>query len=72
MKAQFDGQCDSAFYPLTDHFGTQALAEYFRALTITSGFAAQFAFFNTASRYVLPRPRARPTHLAGHDPPQAP
>lgn len=44
VKAQFDGQYDSAFYPLTDHFGTQALTEYFRVLTITSGFAAQLAF----------------------------
>jgi amino acid transporter len=53
VKAQFDGQYDSAFYPLTDKFGGQAMTEYFRALTMTSGFAAQLAFFNTASRYLF-------------------
>ena len=53
VKAQFEGQYDSAFYPLTDRYGTSALTEYFRVLTITSGFAAQLAFFNTASRYVF-------------------
>ncbi len=67
VKAQFDGQYDSAFYPLTDHFGTQALTEYFRVLTITSGFAAQLAFYNTGARYLfsLGRERVLPSWLAG-------
>jgi amino acid transporter len=66
VKAQFAGQYDSAFYPLTDHFGTRGLTEYFRVLTITSGFAAQLAFYNTASRYVfsLSRERVLPSWLA--------
>ncbi|WP_319449831.1 MULTISPECIES: APC family permease [unclassified Mycobacterium] len=70
VKAQFDGQYDSAFYPLTDHFGTQALTEYFRVLTITSGFAAQLAFYNTAARYLfsLGRERVLPAWLAGTHP----
>jgi amino acid transporter len=66
VKAQFDGAYDSAFYPLTDRFGTRALTEYFRVLTITSGFAAQLAFYNTASRYLysLGRERVLPGWLA--------
>ncbi len=70
VKAQFDGQYDSAFYPLTDHFGTLALTEYFRVLTITSGFAAQLAFYNTAARYLfsLGRERVLPGWLAGTHP----
>ena len=66
VKAQFDGTYDSAFYPLTDRFGTRALTEYFRVLTITSGFAAQLAFYNTASRYLfsLGREQVLPGWLA--------
>jgi len=78
VKAQFEGKYDSAFYPLTDRFGTQALTEYFRVLTITSGFAAQLAFFNTASRYLfsLSRERLLPgwisvTHNKHHSPHRA-
>jgi amino acid transporter len=70
VKAQFEGTYDSAFYPLTDRFGTRALTEYFRVLTITSGFAAQLAFYNTASRYLfsLGRERVLPGWLAGTHP----
>jgi amino acid transporter len=66
VKAQFAGDYDSAFYPLTDHFGTAVLTEYFRVLTITSGFAAQLAFYNTASRYLfsLSRERMLPSWLS--------
>ncbi|RLV47831.1 APC family permease [Nocardioides mangrovicus] len=53
VLAQFKGTYDSAFYPLTDRYGSSALTEYFRVLTMTSGFAAQLAFFNTASRYLF-------------------
>lgn len=70
VKGQFDGQYDSAFYPLTDHFGTPALTEYFRVLTITSGFAAQLAFYNTSARYLfsLGRERVLPSWLGGTHP----
>jgi amino acid transporter len=66
VKAQFDGDYDSAFYPLTDKYGTRALTEYFRVLTITSGFAAQLAFYNTAARYLfsLGRERVLPSWVA--------
>jgi amino acid transporter len=75
IQAQFSGTYESAFYPLTDRYVGGGLTEYFRFLTITSGFAAQLAFFNTAARYlfslgregVLPAGLAR-THPRHHSP----
>jgi amino acid transporter len=76
VKAQFEGKYESAFYPLTDRYVGSALTEYFRFLTITSGFAAQLAFYNVAARYLfslgreelLPRGLARthPVHRSPH------
>ena len=69
VAAQFEGQVASAYFPLTDRYGGGALTTAFEALIVTSLFACQLAFFNTASRYlfalgrqgVLPRALAR-TH----------
>ena len=69
VAAQFEGQVASAFYPLTDRYAGGALTTAFEALIVTSAFACQLAFFNTAARYlfalgregVLPRALAR-TH----------
>jgi amino acid transporter len=59
----------SSFFPLTDRYGGGWLTTAFQALIVTSAFACQLAFFNTAARYlfalgregVLPRALAR-TH----------
>jgi amino acid transporter len=75
VAAQFDGEVASAFYPLTDRYGGPALTHAFEALIITSAFACQLAFFNTAARYlfalgregVLPRVLGR-THRRHHTP----
>jgi amino acid transporter len=78
IKAQFGGQFASAFYPLTGRYFGSSLTHVFEALVITSGFAAQLAFFNTTSRYlfsmgregILPRvlarthPKYRSPHIA--------
>jgi amino acid transporter len=69
VGAQFDGEVASAYFPLTDRYGGAALTTAFEALIVTSLFACQLAFFNTAARYlfalgregVLPRALAR-TH----------
>ena len=69
VAAQFEGQVASAYFPLTDRYGGGALTTAFEALIVTSLFACQLAFFNTAARYlfalgregVLPRALAR-TH----------
>jgi amino acid transporter len=69
VAAQFEGQVASAFFPLTDRYAGGALTTAFEALIVTSAFACQLAFFNTAARYlfalgregVLPRALAR-TH----------
>jgi amino acid transporter len=69
VAAQFEGQVASAFFPLTDQFAGAWLTYAFQALIVTSTFACQLAFFNTAARYlfalgregVLPRALGR-TH----------
>jgi amino acid transporter len=69
VAAQFEGQVASAFFPLTDQYAGAALTTAFEGLIVTSTFACQLAFFNTAARYlfalgregVLPRALAR-TH----------
>jgi amino acid transporter len=69
VGAQFEGQVASAFFPLTDQFAGAWLTYAFQLLIVTSTFACQLAFFNTAARYlfalgregVLPRALAR-TH----------
>jgi amino acid transporter len=69
VGAQFEGEVASAFFPLTDQFAGAWLTNAFQVLIITSAFACQLAFFNTAARYlfalgregVLPRALAR-TH----------
>jgi amino acid transporter len=69
VAAQFEGQVASAYFPLTDRYAGAALTTAFEALIVTSAFACQLAFFNTAARYlfalgregVLPRALAR-TH----------
>jgi amino acid transporter len=69
VAAQFEGNVASAFFPLTDQFAGAWLTNVFQVLIITSAFACQLAFFNTAARYlfalgregVLPRALAR-TH----------
>jgi amino acid transporter len=69
VGAQFSGEVASAFFPLTDSFAGAWLTYAFQALIVTSTFACQLAFFNTAARYlfalgregVLPRALAR-TH----------
>jgi amino acid transporter len=69
VGAQFEGEVASAFFPLTDRFAGAWLTNAFQVLIVTSAFACQLAFFNTAARYlyalgregVLPRALAR-TH----------
>jgi amino acid transporter len=51
--AQFEGQVGSAFFPLTDRYAGAALTHAFEVLIVTSAFACQLAFFNTAARYVF-------------------
>jgi amino acid transporter len=51
VKAQFDGEYASAFYPLTDRYAGSGLTTIFEVLIITGSFACQMAFYNTASRY---------------------
>jgi amino acid transporter len=69
VAAQFEGQVASAFFPLTDQYAGSWLTYAFQVLIVTSTFACQLAFFNTAARYlfalgregVLPRALGR-TH----------
>jgi amino acid transporter len=63
--AQFSGDVASAYYPLTDRYVGSALTTAFEALIITSAFACQLAFFNTAARYLfaLGRERILPSAL---------
>ena len=69
VAAQFEGQVASAFFPLTDRYAGGALTTAFQLVIVTSAFACQLAFFNTAARYlfalgrdgVLPRALGR-TH----------
>jgi amino acid transporter len=65
VKAQFSGQTISAFYPLTGRYVGTGLTSAFKVLIITSSFACQLAFFNTAARYVfaLGRERLLPSAL---------
>jgi amino acid transporter len=67
VNKQFTGVYASAYYPLTDKFVGHWLTVVFQFLIITSCFACQLAFFNTASRYVfsLGRERVLPAQL-GH------
>ncbi len=75
VAAQFEGEVASAFYPLTDRYAGPALTHAFEALILTSAFACQLAFFNTAARYlfalgregILPRALGR-THARHHTP----
>jgi amino acid transporter len=66
VKAQFAGQTVSAFYPLTGRYVGASLTDAFKVLIITSSFACQLAFFNTAARYLcaLGRERLLPSILA--------
>jgi amino acid transporter len=69
VGAQFEGEVASAFFPLTDQFASAWLTHAFQLLIITSAFACQLAFLNTAARSlfalgregVLPRALGR-TH----------
>jgi amino acid transporter len=65
VKAQFSGQTISAFYPLTGRYVGTGLTSAFKVLIITSSFACQLAFFNTAARYLfaLGRERLLPSAL---------
>ncbi len=65
VKAQFSGQTVSAFYPLTGRYVGASLTDAFKVLIITSSFACQLAFFNTAARYLfaLGRERLLPSAL---------
>jgi amino acid transporter len=65
VAAQFNGDVASAYYPLTDRYVGSALTTAFEALIITSAFACQLAFFNTAARYLfaLGRERILPSAL---------
>jgi amino acid transporter len=79
VGAQFEGQVASAFFPLTDRYGGGGLTTVFQVVIVSSAFACQLAFFNTAARYLfalgregaLPRAFARThgrrqtPHLAG-------
>jgi amino acid transporter len=53
VNGQFAGDYGSAYYPLTDEFGGEWLTTLFEILIITGSFACQFAFFNTATRYIF-------------------
>ena len=65
VKAQFAGETVSAFYPLTGRYVGISLTDAFKVLIITSSFACQLAFFNTAARYLfaLGRERLLPSAL---------
>jgi amino acid transporter len=56
---QFAGHTISAFYPLTGRYFGVSLTDAFRLLIVTSSFACQLAFFNTAARYVFALGRER-------------
>jgi amino acid transporter len=53
VAAQFNGDVDSAYYPLIDRYAGAFLKHIFELLIVTSAFACQIAFFNTSSRYVF-------------------
>ncbi len=69
---QFGGKFASIYYPLTTEFFGRPLLWAFELTIVTGSFACQFAFFNTANRYlysmgregVLPRAlgRTHPVH----------
>ena len=59
VAAQLGGDVASAYYPLTDRYVGSALTTAFEALIITSAFACQLAFFNTAARYLFALGRER-------------
>ncbi len=59
VKAQFSGATISAFYPLTGRYVGTWLTSAFKVLIITSSFACQLAFFNTAARYLFALGRER-------------
>jgi amino acid transporter len=59
VKAQFGGETISAFYPLTGRYVGLPLTDAFKVLIITSSFACQLAFFNTAARYLFALGRER-------------
>lgn len=59
VAAQFEGETISAFYPLTSSFVGTWLTDAFKVLIITSTFACQLAFFNTAARYLFAMGRER-------------
>ena len=65
VNAQLQGKTISAFYPLTGRYVGLSLTDAFRLLIVTSSFACQRAFFNTAARYVyaLGRERILPSAL---------
>ena len=65
VAAQFKGQTISAFYPLTTKYVGPWMTDAFKLLILTSSFACQLAFFNTASRYLfaLGRERILPSAL---------
>lgn len=56
---QFAGDYASAYYPLTDRYVGSWLTHVFEFLIMTSCFACQLAFFNTAARYVFSLGRER-------------
>jgi amino acid transporter len=59
VAGQFNGDYASAYYPLTDRYAGGWLTTAFEGLIITSAFACQLAFFNTAARYVFALGRER-------------
>lgn len=59
VAAQYEGETISAFYPLTSSFVGEWLTDAFKVLIITSTFACQLAFFNTAARYLFAMGRER-------------
>jgi len=65
VQAQFSGKYVSAYYPLTTRYVGAGLTDAFKVLIITSAFACQLAFFNTAARYLfaLGRERILPAKL---------
>lgn len=79
VQAQFAGDIASVFYPQTDRVGAidlgsaTLLTRVFQLTIVTGSFACQFAFFNTATRYlfsmgregVLPKTLGR-THRTHH------
>lgn len=82
VQQQYNGAIASVFYPQTERVlsgiaigNASVLTRLFQLTIVTSAFAAQFAFFNTATRYVfsmgregvLPRRLGR-THPSHHSP----